>query len=120
MEVTMPRYVLLSKASESGSGNIITWGAKGAEAYADFIKAAHGMVVAQYVVTGHYDLVSVIDFEDDIGCLAFSLRSEAGGLYVEALRAYSAAEVDEARSRMPDIVEIREQLLATKKLNPQG
>jgi uncharacterized protein with GYD domain len=101
------RYVLLARAFESGAGNVLTWGSDGGRSYAELIEQAGGEVLQRYVVTGSYDVVMIVDFADDVAPLAFSLRSAAGGLYVEALRAYGDAEVDTARSRFPDVEEAR-------------
>lgn len=107
----MPTYVLLGKATEMGSGNILTFGSEGASSFNELIDRVGGRLLSQFVVTGQYDIVAIVDFETEIGSLALSLRAEAGGIYIEALRAFSPDDVDEARSLLPDVEQLRTELL---------
>jgi GYD domain-containing protein len=63
-------------------------GSEGGEGFKVFVERVGGQVIDQYTVTGAYDGVVIVDFNDDIGPLATSLRANSGGIYVEALRAY--------------------------------
>jgi uncharacterized protein with GYD domain len=99
----MPKYVLLAKATDVASTNILVRGADGLNAQHEAITALGGRVEAQFVVTGNYDIVLIVDMPTDISVLALSLASNIGGLYVNALRAYSADELDSARTELPEI-----------------
>lgn len=50
----------------------------------------------QFVVTGDYGIVLIEDLPTDSFVLALSLAGKTGGLYVDAPRAYGAAEPDAA------------------------
>jgi uncharacterized protein with GYD domain len=104
----MPKYVLLFRAQEGGAMNMLAGGSEGAAAQRDAIKELGGTVEAQYAVTGHYDAVLIADFPNDASVLAASMGAEAGGLYVDALRAYSADEIDQARRMFPDLMQAPE------------
>lgn len=92
----MPTFVLLMKANDVASRKILRSGATGAALQRKSVEALGGSIRVQFAVTGHYDVVAIADLPDEATCLALSLASSSGGLYTEALRAYSPEEVDEA------------------------
>ncbi len=106
----MARYILLGRVTDEGAESIATFGSEGAEQFRRYIELAKGHVVEHYVAVGNYDLVTIADFDDDRGLLIFSLAAQAGGIYIEPLRAFDIADVDEARGFIPDILAHREQV----------
>jgi uncharacterized protein with GYD domain len=94
-------YLLLLRSTELGAGKMLTWAASGAEGYREGIANAGGEVKEFWALTGGYDAAAVVDFPDDVSCLAVSLSSELDGFYCEALRAYSTEELDQARGKIP-------------------
>lgn len=108
----MAKHVLLMKATNIASLNILVRGADGLRAQKEAIEALGGLVVAQFVVTGDYDLVLIVDLPNDASVLALSLASNMGGLYVDALKAYEPSDVDGARAQLPEIATILEAVAA--------
>jgi uncharacterized protein with GYD domain len=98
-------HVLLIRANPEGAVRLLYGGAAGALEQRKVIEEFGGKVRAQYVVTGDYDLVLIADLPSDAALLAISLGAEAGGLYVDSLRAYSDDEIGEAQAFFPEISE---------------
>jgi uncharacterized protein with GYD domain len=106
----MPRYVFLMRAFDTGSMRMLYSGSAGARAQREAIGELGGTVEAQYAVTGNYDVVVIAELPSDSTALAISLAANAGGMYAEALRAYSEAEVDEAVGMFPEVRDAVEDL----------
>jgi uncharacterized protein with GYD domain len=90
----MPTYVVLSKFTEQGISKIKDT-TKRAE---DFKKAAKklGVSVKELLWTqGQYDVVSVIEAQDEVAATALGLSvARLGNIRSETLRAFTAAEVE--------------------------
>jgi uncharacterized protein with GYD domain len=72
-ETLMSKYVLLARATDVASTNILVRGADGLKAQQEAIAALGGRVEAQFVVTGDYDIVLVVDLPTDVSVLALSV-----------------------------------------------
>lgn len=106
-------YALLMNASEAGAGKMMLWGSEGGEEFRSGIEQLGGEVKAQYVLTGRYDLLTIVDFaQDDIGLLSVSLGAWPSGMYVEAIRAYPLEDLERARAKIPALEEYRQSMLA--------
>jgi len=90
----MPTYVVLSKFTEQGV-NKIKDTTKRAE---DFKKAAKkaGVSVKELLWTqGQYDVVTVLEAQDEASATALNLSvAKLGNIRSETLRAFTAAEVE--------------------------
>ncbi len=99
----MARYVFLFKAESAGAGQILFGASEAAERQVDAIEQLGGSVEVQHFVTGAHDLVLIADLPSEAASLAVSLAAEAGGFQVDTMRAFDAAELDQAQSLVPEV-----------------
>jgi uncharacterized protein with GYD domain len=88
----MPTYITLAKWTQHGIQNIKE-SPKRLDAFKKFVKACGGKVKDFYMVTGHYDMVLVIEAPDDAAVARVALGTASGGsVQTETLRAFTEAE----------------------------
>jgi uncharacterized protein with GYD domain len=95
----MATYILLLRNDAVAADLMLRSGREGAKEQERAIEFLGGKVIKQCAVMGRYDVVLMVEFEQDADCLAFSLGAARGGQSVEVLPAFEPAEVDIARER---------------------
>jgi uncharacterized protein with GYD domain len=96
----MPTYVVLSKFTEQGVGKIKDT-VKRSE---DFRKAAKkaGVSVKEVLWTqGQYDLVTVLEAQDEMAAMALGMSvAKLGNIRSETLRAFTAGELEKILEKL--------------------
>src|SRR5438132_3661418 len=102
----MAQYVLLLRASPSGSAGFLLTGRHGGAQLEAAVRAVGGTVDALIAVTGNYDAVLIANLSEE-AVLAVSHAMNVGGWYVEPHRAYLPEEVERAVALFPQLGEMR-------------
>jgi uncharacterized protein with GYD domain len=96
----MVTYVVLAKFTDQGIRNAKE-SPKRAEAYKEMAKT-FGVTVREIVWTqGRYDVVTIVEAQDESSAMSLSLSLSAlGNVRTETLRAFSAAEMTKITGKM--------------------
>ena len=88
----MPNYITLMNWTDQGIKNVKDT-IKRAKSFEDAIKEAGGKSLGVYYTMGRYDLVAIIEAQNDeaIASILYSL-GKLGNVRTETLKAYSVAE----------------------------
>jgi uncharacterized protein with GYD domain len=86
------------RSTRRGSVGLVGAGAEAERRHRTAIEALGGKVNSYRIVTGQYDLVMNVDLPDEVSSLFISHAWNVGGLYVEALRAFSSEELEQSRA----------------------
>ena len=98
-------YVILFKANDRASLQMLGTGAEGAGEQRRVIRHYGGKVKTQAAVLGRYDAVLVVDFPSQEACLAYCLSANAAGSYAEPMPILPPDAVDAARAKATDVAE---------------
>jgi uncharacterized protein with GYD domain len=97
----MPTYVTLAKWTQQGIQDIKE-SPKRLQAFKKFVQASGGKVKDFYMVTGHYDMVLVIEAPDDAAVAKIALGTASrGSVQTETLRAFPEAEYKKIIGDLP-------------------
>ncbi|HXE06711.1 MAG TPA: GYD domain-containing protein [Acidobacteriaceae bacterium] len=102
----LSEYVLLMKADQTGSVGMLSASSEGKAACSAAIESLGGRLHAFLPVIGAYDVVVHASFPDDVSVVVASHAWNVAGMYTEAMRALSPAE-------MESVGEMSEKLIAT-------
>jgi uncharacterized protein with GYD domain len=97
----MPTYITLAKWTQQGIENIKE-SPKRLNAFKKFVKASGGRVKDFHMVTGHYDMVLVIEAPNDAAVAKIALGTASrGSVQTETLRAFTEAEYRKIIGELP-------------------
>lgn len=96
-------FIILFRANEVASLQILGMGSEGAKEQRRVIRDYGGRVKTQVAVLGRFDLVLLAEFPSANDCLAYCLAANASGNYAEALPAFTPGEVDSARTKAQEV-----------------
>ena len=100
----MSRYLLLMKASEHASHDLLASGSEGLKHQQSRIEAIPGAkVIDYYLVVGQHDIVSIVELGDEVDVLLLELMLNSSGLYTQVLRIYAPEELDQARQTLMQV-----------------
>jgi uncharacterized protein with GYD domain len=97
------RYILLIKANEAVSGDILQGGSAGAADQVQGFINLGARIIDEFVVSGPYDLAILAEFPDDETFIAATLGLNAGGYYTEALRCFTLDVIDRAQEKLAQL-----------------
>jgi uncharacterized protein with GYD domain len=98
--ITMPTYIKLGRWTQQGIERVKESPAR-LDAFKQPVKSAGGEVEAFYMVTGQYDILTVIEApSDDVVAKVALAAASKGGIRTETLRAFTE---DEYRKIVADL-----------------
>lgn len=96
----MPTYIVLGKFTDEGI-KTIRQGPQRRQAARERIERLGGRMLSVYNTQGRYDLVTTVEFPDELTAAAFLLQTGEGGmLRTETLRAFPPEEMEQVRAKM--------------------
>ena len=97
----MATYIALSRFTDQGIRTVKDT-TKRAAAVAEAAKKFDASLTQIYWTLGHYDLVTIIDAEDEQAATAFALSiASAGNIRMETLRAFNRDEMTSILGKVP-------------------
>jgi uncharacterized protein with GYD domain len=97
----MPTYIALSTFTDQGIRNVKDT-TKRAAAVKEMAKKFGTDMSQIYWTLGHYDLVTIIEAQDEQAALTFAMAvGAAGNIRTHTLRAFTADEMGAVLARMP-------------------
>ena len=97
----MPTYIALSTFTDQGIRNVKDT-TKRAAAVKELAKKFGANMSQIYWTLGHYDLVTIIEAEDEQAALTFAMAvGSAGNIRTHTLRAFNADEMSAVLDKMP-------------------
>jgi uncharacterized protein with GYD domain len=89
----MPTYIVLASFTEQGIKNIKD-SPKRADAFKEMAKKSGATVKEVFWTLGQYDVVAVVEAQDDISMTALGLSTgKLGNVRTQTLRAFTAADI---------------------------
>jgi uncharacterized protein with GYD domain len=93
----MAMYALLVRSDPYAATQMLLSGSDGAAAQQQTVRAYGGSVTGQYVLSGRYDQLLLVDFADEFGVRAMVLAAAAHGQIIEDMRAFTPQEMNRVR-----------------------